>query len=603
MTTLAATTIQTPDFNDGRCADHGLMMAAGSAVSGILESQGCWAADWKRVRIHAASDLSLIHNVRFYGDVSIGLLSGNSDGDETYGQGIFNAVLRDCSIGSGCYISNVRGSLRGCSIGNNVVIEDVGSISFESADAPCGVGTAVGVLDETGSRPVYIYPGLDAQLAALMAWKPRWTDNILFPLLQEMWDNMPSFARIGDGAVIRGVGSMTDVGVGGGVTVEGAARLTNGLIINNSPTSRSFAYVGAGVDAENFIIEDGKVMAGALLRNCYVGQGAIIDKGFTAHDSLFFANCNCENGEACALFAGPYTVSMHKSSLLIGTMTSFMNAGSGTNSSNHKYKLGPVHWGLMERGVKTASDSYVMWGGRIGAFSLLMGSHKKHPDTSDFPFSYLFSTPDGGTLVVPGVMLRSCGLARDAVKWPSRDNRRKPRLPLHDRVRFDVLNPITVGMMIHSISIIDSLLAAGPDNNGQYTFKGLKFTGSGLEKGRGYYRMAVLKYLADKPADTSQAVDAPETWVDLGGLPLPRHVVEDVRNCDSIDDMRSILDNAYERYDEMTAAWKASVLRDEKWQAAMSEAKAAAEKLEQMIEADRNTTLQTMAEHAAFLRK
>lgn len=71
----------------------------------------------------------------------------------------------------------------------------------------------------------------------------------------------------------------------------------------------------------------------------------MIEKGFTAHDSLVFSNCSLENGEACALFAGPYTVSMHKSSLLIGCQTSFMNAGSGTNQSNHMYKLGPVHWG------------------------------------------------------------------------------------------------------------------------------------------------------------------------------------------------------------------------------------------------------------------
>lgn len=82
-----------------------------------------------------------------------------------------------------------------------------------------------------------------------------------------------------------------------------------------------------------------------MIRNCYVGQGSVIDKGFTAHDSLFFANCSMENGEACAVLAGPYTVSMHKSSLLIGCQTSFMNAGSGTNMSNHMYKFGPVHWG------------------------------------------------------------------------------------------------------------------------------------------------------------------------------------------------------------------------------------------------------------------
>ena len=61
------------------------------------------------------------------------------------------------------------------------------------------------------------------------------------------------------------------------------------------------------------------------------------------------------NGEACAAFCGPFTVSHHKSSLLIGAMYSFYNAGSATNFSNHAYKMGPMHYGYLERGCKTAS--------------------------------------------------------------------------------------------------------------------------------------------------------------------------------------------------------------------------------------------------------
>ena len=136
----------------------------------------------------------------------------------------------------------------------------------------------------------------------------------------------------------------------------------NGAVINNAAPGKCFAYVGSGVDADNFIIEDGKVSSGCIIRNCYIGQGAELEKGFTAHDSLFFANCSFENGEACAVLAGPYTVSMHKGTLLIGCQTAFMNAGSSTNQSNHMYKLGPVHWGVLERGVKTSSGAYIMFG-------------------------------------------------------------------------------------------------------------------------------------------------------------------------------------------------------------------------------------------------
>ena len=66
-----------------------------------------------------------------------------------------------------------------------------------------------------------------------------------------------------------------------------------------------------------------------------------------------------------------------------------MNAGSGSNQSNHMYKLGPIHQGIVERGGKTTSNSYILWPAQIGAFSLIMGRHYNNADTSDMPFSYL----------------------------------------------------------------------------------------------------------------------------------------------------------------------------------------------------------------------
>lgn len=80
-----------------------------------------------------------------------------------------------------------------------------------------------------------------------------------------------------------------------------------------------------------------------------------------------------ENGEACAIFAGPYTVTHHKSTLLIAGMFSFMNAGSGSNQSNHMYKLGPIHQGTLERGAKT-TDSYILLACKGGSVFLGNGA-------------------------------------------------------------------------------------------------------------------------------------------------------------------------------------------------------------------------------------
>ncbi|MDE5888334.1 MAG: DUF4954 family protein [Muribaculaceae bacterium] len=495
-----------------------------------LERQGCSSDNWDKVLFSPGVALPLIRNVHF-------------------GE---NVIVEE-----GAKVRNVPGGIVNCHIRKRATIENVARIEFEP-EAACGVGTPVAALDETGSRPVYIYPGLSSQIATLMARVPKWVENKLKPGLQDFLDSKMVPAEIGEDAVVRDCGILSNVSVGKRITVEGASALRNGAIINNAPAGREAAYVGGGVDAENFIIEDGKVDSGCILRNCYVGQGVTLEKGFTAHDSLFFANCSFENGEACALLAGPYTVSMHKATLLIGCQTSFMNAGSATNQSNHMYKLGPVHWGLLERGVKTSSGAYMMFGAKIGAFTMVMGSHKTHPDSSSFPFSYLFGDERGATVVVPGAMLRSCGLLRDEKKWPTRDRRLKRKLPLNDRIIFNVLNPFTVDTMLNAIDTISGLLAHPADDDLYVRHKGMKFTRAALERAKTLYTAAIFKYLSMTlpnqkfpPSDGEE----PGKWVDIGGQIMPRKMLEKALECEEIPEAEKVFSEAFLRYEELQLLW------------------------------------------------
>lgn len=548
-----------------------------------LEHQGCYCKNWESVRINPQSDLSLIRNVRFYGNVEIGVITE----DDCSEKGIFNAVIRNCEIGDNVYISNIGGELRGCQIGNEVRIENVGRIVFDE-EASCGLGVSVSVLDETGSRQVYLYPGLSSQMAALMAYKPKWTENELLPMLQDYYYDHPLSTSIGDGSVIIDTVSIINVHIDKYVKIEGVKHLKNGAIINNASKGTGLAYVGIGVDAENFIIEDAEVSTGATLRNCFVGQGCAIVKGFTAHDSLFFANSACENGEACAIFAGPYTVSMHKSTLLIGGQYMFMNAGSGTNSSNHMYKLGPAHWGIMERGVKTSSDAYMMWSGKIGAFSLLMGSHKTHPDTSEFPFSYLFANSKNETVVVPGVMLKSCGLLRDGTKWPARDKRVKYKLPFNDNVCFDVLNPSTVSTMINALKSFEGIELGEIDKEGYYTYKGLKIKPSSILNGRKFYRMAILKYFYEKTEGVNLEVleEKNFSWVDFAGQLIPSDYISKVLKIETLEEIKKVFVEAYNNYPKEELQWIKYMLNNG-WQEEMPYAREAVATLNKMIESDR----------------
>ena len=194
-----------------------------------------------------------------------------------------------------------------------------------------------------------------------------------------------TFGVIGKNVEILDAMHIVNVKIGDSAKIKGASRLRNGSIVS---CEEAPVNIGMNVIADDFIVESGSsITDGVTLTRCFVGQACVLGHGYSASDSLFFSNCQGENGEACALFAGPYTVTHHKSTLLIAGMFSFMNAGSGSNQSNHMYKLGPIHQGIFERGAKTTSDSYVLYPAKIGAFSLVMGRHVNNPDTSNLPFS------------------------------------------------------------------------------------------------------------------------------------------------------------------------------------------------------------------------
>ena len=540
-----------------------------------LEHQGCTSSAWDTVIIHPDLDLSKIRNVFFRENVTI------------------------CK---GAVIKDVPGGISNCRIGEDALIDNVARIEFEP-EAPCGVGIRISALDETGSRPVVAFPGLSSQVATLMAREPKWLSRNLQDTISDFIDMKIPAAEIGARATVRDCGRMINVYVGEGATVDGASSLVNGSIINNAAPGRALAYVGHGVNAENFIIEDGKVDAGCIIRNCYVGQGVELEKGFTAHDSLFFANCSFENGEACAVLAGPYTVSMHKVSLLIGCQTAFMNAGSSTNESNHMYKLGPVHWGVLERGVKTASGSYIMFGAKIGAFSMIMGAHKTHPDSSSFPFSYLFGDERGATVVVPGAMLRSCGLMRDEKKWPTRDRRLKRRLPLHDNVTFNVLTPFTVDSMLKAIDTITELLSRPADDDLYVRHKGMKFTRAALERAKTLYTAAIFKYLSltlpDRTIPPADGNDAGE-WIDLGGQIMPREVLDQLLQTESIPEAQVILDEAFTRYSEYERIWIGRRFGDW-WRRHEDMIETGAKQFDQLVEDDREEYLENLSRETKML--
>ena len=399
-----------------------------------LKAQSCSAANWSDVLVAENFTPDYVHHARFSGRVRLGVFEHEFtlSGGICKHAGLFYVTLHNVTVGDNCCIENVKNYIANYEIGAYTFIENV-DIILVDRKSRFGNGVEVSVLNETGGREVMIHDRLSAHQAYIMALyrhRPQLIERMKELIEAYAEEHASEVGTIGSHVTIVNSGYIKNVRIGDYCEIEGAGRLKNGSINSNAADP---VHIGYGVVCDDFIISSGShIEDGTMITRCFVGQACHMGHNYSASDSLFFSNCQEENGEACAIFAGPFTVTHHKSTLLIAGMFSFMNAGSGSNQSNHTYKLGPIHQGALERGAKTTSDSYILWPARIGAFSLVMGRHVNHPDTSDLPFSYLIEDKNT-TYLVPGVNLRSVGTSRDAQKWPKRDLRK-------DSVRLDQIN-------------------------------------------------------------------------------------------------------------------------------------------------------------------
>jgi hypothetical protein len=512
----------------------------------ILASRGCSAQDWNLVKVADGFEPERVKEAVFIGPVNIGRFTKNvksADGLEKPA-GIYNATIANCVIGNNSRIANVGVHIANYEIGQGACIENVGTMATRPG-AAFGNGVKVAVLNEAGGREVILFDEISVQFAYLMCmhrYRPRLIEK-LFEIAKKEADKVRADrGKIGQAAQICSTSEIIDVNVGPYAVIKAAASLTNGTILSSAEAP---AIAGTNVIIEDFIMaENASVTGGARLKKVYVGQGCRIGSQFSAENSLFFSNCEAFNGEACSVFAGPYTVSHHKATLLIACLFSFYNAGSGTNQSNHMYKLGPVHEGKLERGTKAGSFSYMMWPCRVGPFSVVLGKHTRIFDTSDFPFAHLEAEPNGRCLMIPGLYLATAGTLRDGTKWPSRDRRKGP--VKRDFISFEVFSPYTVGKMIKACSILKNLQDTTDRSVDEVTINGAQMKRVLMRTGQKFYRTGIEMYLLEKVLERAKdALDdgiekireafLPDSgavyssdWVDIGGLLMPRQRLLDL---------------------------------------------------------------------------
>lgn len=537
---------------------------------GRLEAQACTAADWNEVQVAERFTTAHVHHARFSGKIRLGVFEGEFQlaGGVRKHAGLSYVVLHNVTVGDNCLIENVKNYIANYDIGESTFIENVDIILVDKKSR-FGNGVEVSVLNETGGREVVIHDHLSAHQAYIMALyrhRPLLIERMKAVIEGYAEEHASERGTIGNHVTIVNAGYIKNVRIGDCCEIEGAGRLKNGSINSNAADP---VHIGYGVVCDDFIVSSGAhIEDGTMITRCFVGQACRMGHNYSASDSLFFSNCQEENGEACAIFAGPFTVTHHKSTLLIAGMFSFMNAGSGSNQSNHMYKLGPIHQGALERGAKTTSDSYVLWPARIGAFSLVMGRHVNHPDTSNLPFSYLIEDKNT-TYLVPGVNLRSVGTIRDAQKWPKRDLRKDP-MKL-DQINYNLLSPYTIQKMMKGREILKELERVSGETSETYAYQSAKIKNSALNKGIRFYETAIHKFLGNSVIKRLENIRfrsdeeirqrlVPDTsigkgeWVDVSGLIAPKSEIERVMSEIEAGTLCTVK-QMHERFAEMHACY------------------------------------------------
>jgi len=551
---------------------------------GQLIHQGCTCTDWNLVKVSPSFVPDNIENCKFSSHIRLHSFNGtvNLVGGITFKTGIYNAWLHNCDVGKNALIHNVRSYIANYKIEEGVVIHNITTLAVDG-ETSFGNGVLVEAVNEGGGREIPIYDYLSAHTAYIMSLY-RHRPNLVKALKKMVNDYAASVKSsqglIGTGSKILNCNTLLNIKTGPATTIDGAKKLKNGSINSNLEAP---VTIGEGVIMENFIISSGsKITDATLVSKCFIGQGCFLDKHYSAENSLFFANCQGFHGEACSIFAGPYTVTHHKSTLLIAGMFSFLNAGSGSNQSNHMYKLGPIHQGIMERGSKTTSDSYLLWPSRIGAFTLVMGRHYKHCDTTDFPFSYLIENKDE-SILVPAINLRSIGTIRDTQKWPGRDNRTDSNKL--DFINFNLLSPYTIHKMMKGREKLMAIRKSSGAQALSYSYDKMKIEKRALDRGIELYEMAIWKFLGNSiitrlqngkyknDGDIQKALQ-PDTpfgkgyWVDLSGLICPYEALDklltSVENDEltSLEEVNSALAVIHKNYYNYEWTWAADVFTD-----------------------------------------
>ena len=485
----------------------------------LLEDNNCRAEDWESVNVSDDFNPAYLCNVVFYGEINLGYFDRNIEVSPGFlkHSGIYRATLRNVTVGDNCLIEHVNNYVNNYTIGDNCYISNIATLET-SEGATYGQGNIISAGSPSCESNIMLFTRLSSQLAALMMKYSHDKElrETLRNLVREDIDaQQPERGIIGEGVKIVNTGEITNTILGDYCEVNGAARLSDTTVMGTADAS---VFIGTGVICENSVISDGaSLLNSAIVTDCFVGEACKISNGFTAGQSVIFANSNLSKGQASAAFCGPFTTSHHKNSLLTGSVFSLNNTGHDDIT--------------------------------------------QCPDMCNLPFSRL-TTQGDTTFLEPAFHITTAAHYRDIRRWARRDMRAQSTLK--SIVNFDWLSPFSVGEIIKAKKKLEDLREISGEDASNYRFHEFIIRAADLQKGIQNYDMALRIYMGavlERVQRRDPELNEPETdtglgkWDNLAGLLLPaseeRQMVEDIKD-GTLENIDAIL----RRFDEINAEYR-----------------------------------------------
>lgn len=539
----------------------------------ILKANGNRADNWQNVQITDQTQLDLIENNRFMGQIRIGALEQSRRIYPNDPEGICDSLISNSTIGDHCSIHRVQ-LLSDYTIGNHVTLFNIGEMTADALDI-----SPLTVINENGGRGVVPFPGMTAGMAYL--WARYRGRKILMQKLESFArkELEEGLGRIGDGCVIRNCNALRNVLVGSSIKnktlITDCVSLVDGII-------EMGCWIESGTIAHRFVL----------------GENVHLAFGLRLNDTIVGANstlCRCEIGHSMIF---PAHEQHHNNSFLIAALVMGQSniAAGATIGSNHNGRTADNEL-IAGRGFWPGLCTSLKHSSQFASYTLLAKGDYPAQLNVSLPFSLVNNNVSKDQLeIMPGYwwMYNMYSMKRNNTKFAARDK----RVLKTQHIEFDILAPDTIEEIIIGRKKLfqwtqQAYLSSPNSNPIQILAQGIEHSKRPtviLKAQEGYrayeemmihYAMTLLKkaYKGELPPQTLSGQRI-ERWVNLGGQivaePDVQQLISDIEanHLTSWDDIHHRLDQLWARYpkDKLRHAYQVlcllsntPTLSDEQW--------------------------------------